>query len=455
MENTKPSLAVFVKASESLHFISWHDIKLLPDTDLRKDALAIVTVISVLFVGDGRLSSGAFVYNSCSSSLSLSLAIKKCCPHPIASDESLMPSNFIARPVVDWSVPAAQFKAIFSDGISGLGHRMGIRLLNMICHDLRASSVPKTIELARVLLCCYESSIHLCVRQLRIEQNQVENVDAVDALNFRKERLPISATLKILHNYELMISHLMEKVASDKEMNSGVPAVRDYKGLQKGYCAPAFKIKSHDEVYNESGESHILIIGKTINAIADDISHWAANLPDDEDMLWKIRNLLLPYLLRLLSHCVVCLGAASAQELPSDTVLRKDALAIVTVVSVPFVGDGRLSSGAFGIGSLLECILPLNSVDRESTTVVDPLSLSLAIKKCRPYPITFDESLMPSNFIARPVVDWSVPAAQFKATWSDGISGIGHRMGIRLLNMICHDLRAKKWDSFYKHRSSR
>jgi hypothetical protein len=253
---------------------------------------------------------------------------------------------------------------------------------------------------------------------VRIEQNQVDNVDAVDAFNRRKERLPITATLKILHNYELMIAHLLEKVASDKEMNSDVPVVRDYEGLRKDNCPTDVKVKNHDDVYNESGDTHIVIIGETIHAIADDISHWAANLPDDdEDMLWKIRNLLLPYLLRLLSHCVVLLGTASTQELPSDAVLRKEALAIVTVISVPFVGDGRLSSGEFGIGSLLECILPLNNVDGESTAVVDPLSLSLAIKKCRPYPITCDESLILSDFIARPVVDWSVPAAQFKAAW--------------------------------------
>ncbi|KAL3796399.1 hypothetical protein HJC23_004196 [Cyclotella cryptica] len=254
------------------------------------------------------------------------------------------------------------------------------------------SGAAKALDVARGLLCCYESSIHLCV-------------------------------------------------AAGKETDSDVPAVRDYDADRNEYC-PTTTVMTDD--YNESGETHTSIIGETIYAIADDISHWATNLPDDdEDMLLKIQNFLFPYLLRLLSHCVALLSKAPTQELPSDAILRKEALSIVTVISVPFVGDGRLNNGAFGIGSLLEWILSLNNVDGESTKAVDPLSLSFTITHCRPYPITFDESLyMSSDFITRPVVDWSVPAAQFKAAWSDGISGIGHRMGVRLLNMIRHCVRA-------------
>jgi hypothetical protein len=240
-------------------------------------------------------------------------------------------------------------------------------------NDDDSTSISAKFDAARELLCCYRSAIRPCITQ------QTEDIDA-DVPNNKVKVLPTDAALEILYNYELLITHLLRNVTEQSN--------------------------------NKHGDEHVLVVGKALKAVADDILDRAGNLPnDDQDALLKVQNLLLPYLLRLMNHGVTLIGLVSDCE---SSQLWKEVLAISTVISVPFVGDGRLKSGAFCIGTLLDWINMGNSVEAQST---NPLSITHTIQHCRPSPTTCDETLMSSDFATRSVVDFSVEAAQFEAPW--------------------------------------
>ncbi|KAL7529143.1 hypothetical protein ACHAXR_002813 [Thalassiosira sp. AJA248-18] len=187
-----------------------------------------------------------------------------------------------------------------------------------------------------------------------------------------------------------------------------------------------------------------------VYVIADDVFQWSTRLQKkDKPAQWKLNNVLLPCLLRLIEHCVVLLTSHNNDSVSLSNEQVQEALAIATVAAVPFVGDGKLKSGAFGIGSLLEWVFESSNEDGHvGASTPSILSLTYTLRSCSLPPIskteessanyTLPDSIVSSNFMTSPVVDWSVPAAQFNAPWTDGVTGIGSRVAMDLLRTIQH-----------------
>jgi hypothetical protein len=111
---------------------------------------------------------------------------------------------------------------------------------------------------------------------------------------------------------------------------------------------------------------------------------------------------------------------AHAQKHTAKMVVRR-CLAIATVAAAPFVGDGKLNSGVFGCGSLLDW----NADDRDGDGSIiemhgpsNLLSLAHTLQECSHPPIMLlPESMISSDFMQRSVVDWSVKSAKMDAPW--------------------------------------
>jgi hypothetical protein len=131
--------------------------------------------------------------------------------------------------------------------------------------------------------------------------------------------------------------------------------------------------------------------------------------------MWKVWNVLLPSLLRLIEHLVVLLPSFESKNIgygATYDMMVRHCLAIATVAAAPFVGDGKLNSGTFGCGCLLDWITLRGNEDGVESQEPCNLSVAYKLQECS-LPPALSESIMMSNFMQRSVVDWSVPSAHF------------------------------------------
>lgn len=255
-------------------------------------------------------------------------------------------------------------------------------------------------DVVNLLLRCYESVIHPCVHRKKLaEANDDELAEQPD--------IPLHVVVEIVQNYELLIAHAMKEFSVDGSTH---------------ICSDN---NERDDVYMDTAS-------KIIRILADDIFQLSTSSKKvkDETTSWKVRNVLLPCLLRLMEHSVVLLSLRSQQQTipinqPSNVTIVQHSLAIVTVVTVPFVGDGNLNSGAYGIGTLLDWILErdVDGGNDDSLPIPSILSLAYTIQQCSlpPKQSTISQAITSSNFMQRPVVDFSVPSACVSAPWVSSI----------------------------------
>ena len=333
-------------------------------------------------------------------------------------------------------------------------------------------NVAATSDVARELICCYESTIHPLVK--RCMHVHVSSKDSADnnGTDISENKVPLNATLEVLKHYGLLLAHIMKDASSSTAANSTMPveavgettATTDENDCSNdsniievsfggnGWVGTKCETITSDSSIKPTTTKDLSsdVLGRMVHIIANDIFHWSTKLPTtrkkNNASLWKVQNILLPTLLRLIEHTVVILAAYrnNKPNNKSTTLLlskeTKEAMAIATIVAIPFVGDGSLNSGAFGIGSLLEWV---ESAKDNSASAADksslPSQLSLAhtLQECSPSPIIskgegsndatylIPPSIMSSDFMTRSVIDWSVPAAYFDdAPWVSSISCI-------------------------------
>ena len=264
--------------------------------------------------------------------------------------------------------------------------------------------ITNTFDVVNALLRCYESVIHPCVRRKHVGGAQNDVIDG----QLEQPGITLHAVIEIVSNYELLIAH----------------AIRD--------GATLLTADGSTQICGANNDQNELYIGtasKCISIIADDIFHLSTKLPKkskNEATLWKVRNVLLPCMLRLIEHSVVLLTLRSHQRNLSypatNATLIQNALAIATVVAVPFVGDGKLKSGAYGIGSLLDWIQ--HRANEGETPPPSILSLAYTLQHCSIPPKNsnaLSQSNISSNFMQRSVVDFSVPSARVSASWVSNV----------------------------------
>lgn len=272
-------------------------------------------------------------------------------------------------------------------------------------------------SVTRELLYCYESVIRPVL---------INNSNSV------------GGRMKIIEHYELLLGYYVQNPVENGESE-----------ITTSYNMDEV-VKRFDDIDlcdNNNENRTTLELGRIIHSVAEDISDWTSKIThNDMETAKKIQNGILPYLLRLLEHCVTLLlsfshssnvasRSGNVAKIKTDLTPCKEALSIATVICVPFVGDGRLKSGKFSIGTLMEWICQSNA----DVTNCNLLSLTAALKCCSPSPFSVmnDSDLMSSSpFMQRPVVGWSALSAQFDAPWSDGVDGIGFRAAVRLLKQI-------------------
>ena len=336
-------------------------------------------------------------------------------------------------------------------------------------------SVSSSLDVARELICCYESTIHPLVKRCNImhvsSKDSADNNSSNDnnGTDISENKLPLNATLEVLKHYELLLAHIMKDASSSTAANSTMPVTavgettattdendcsNDNNIIEVSHFVPTepFPITSSSIKPTTTKDLSSDVLGRMVHIIANDIFHWSTKLPTrkkNNASIWKVQNILLPTLLRLIEHTVVIL-AAYRNNKPntnnkSTTFLlskeTKEAMAIATIVAIPFVGDGSLNSGVFGIGSLLEWVESAkdNSASAADKSSLLPSQLSLAhtLQQCSPSPIIskgegsndatylIPPLIMSSDFMTRSVVDLSVPAAYFDdAPWVSPISCI-------------------------------
>ena len=257
-------------------------------------------------------------------------------------------------------------EALYFDSNSGKSAPMLSPLCSM-WYDRVYASIGGEVDAfnaATELLLCYQPIIKSCIRQ---------------------EGFGDRNAFELLRNYELMITHLLQNATTEV-------------------------------VVEKKDENHVLCVGKTIYAITEDIIYWTANLSDDHNpILFHMRKMILPYLLRLLEHCVTVMGSANACESCQKSLYR-EAFALVTVIAVPFVGHRKLGDGSFSIGSLLH-LMHMSNASEDCTGINSPISLRYVIGNCWLPQSAYEGVLMPNDFIERDVVDWSISKTQFDAAW--------------------------------------
>lgn len=279
---------------------------------------------------------------------------------------------------------------------------------DLACEEESDKTLSLTIT--RELLYCYESTIRPVL------------LDSAASVN---------GVMKIIEHYELLLAYFVQKAeAHDANI---ISTSCDMDGM----------VESLDKVhiYNNENSDTLLRIGRIIYSISEDVSHWMSKtIPsNDTNATKKIQDKVFPYLLRLLGYCVILLSSSQGiidVNNKTDLTAFKEALSIATVICVPFVGDGRLKSGNFGIGTLLDWILENTNDD----TNCNPMSIAAALKCCSPTPNSvMDDSdlITSSSFMQRPVVDWSARSARFVAPWSDGVAdGVSVRVAVGVLKQI-------------------
>jgi hypothetical protein len=264
-------------------------------------------------------------------------------------------------------------------------------------------------DVVNSLLRCYESVIHPCVYRKKLAE---ANDDEIDEL-VEQPDISLHVVIEIVQNYELLIAHAMKDGCIQLSVDGSTQICSDN---------------------NERDDVYMGTASKVIRILADDIFQLStsSNKVKDETTAWKVRNVLLPCLLRLMEHSVVLLTLRWQQQniptnQPSNETIVQHALAIAAVVAVPFVGDGNLNSGAYGIGSLLDWILDrdVDGGNDDSLPLPLPSILSLAytLQQCSlpPKQSTISQAITSSNFMQRPVVDFSVPSACVSAPWVSSI----------------------------------
>ena len=327
-------------------------------------------------------------------------------------------------------------------------------------------------DVARELICCYESTIHPLVKRCNImhvsSKDSADNNSSNDnnGTDISENKVPLNATLEVLKHYELLLAHIMKDASSSTAANSTMPVAavgettattdendcsNDNNIIEVSHFVPTepFPITSSSIKPTTTKDLSSDVLGRMVHIIANDIFHWSTKLPTrkkNNASIWKVQNILLPTLLRLIEHTVVILAAYrnNKHNNKSTTLVSretKEAMAIATIVAVPFVGDGSLNSGVFGIGSLLEWVESAkdNSASAADKSSLLPSQLSLAhtLQQCSPSPIIskgegsndatylIPPLIMSSDFMTRSVVDLSVPAAYFDdAPWVSPISCI-------------------------------
>ena len=352
---------------------------------------------------------------------------------------------------------------------------------NLIDNNMNTSCDQKTqstLDAARELICCYESTIHPLIIQGNkpLDDNKTSS-DIIKEVVDSKVRL--NAIIEIVKQYELLLAHLMRDASATSTVEDGM----DDQSSNMVELIPdstttnnAIVVELDDEGMSKASTKGSNIICRMVHIIVEDIFLLSTKLPTNIKSLWKVRNILFPCLLRLLQHSIVLLD--SYRHNNGDNSLFKEikeAYAIATITAVPFVGDGKLNSGVFGIGSLLEWVLGKNNDN--GTSIPSELSLAYTLQKsthhideeCVPSPVSKEKepsnaylplSFMSNNFMTRSVVDWSVKVAHFDAPWvsslvllfacifllatltksfalkTDNVSGIGARVAMSLLQTV-------------------
>ena len=311
------------------------------------------------------------------------------------------------------------------------------RLLESTASTSSSNDTRTSLDAARELLCCYESIIHPLVQRRRSSPEEYDIHARINKPQKKEEiETPVNVVVEVLRNYELLLAHLMRDASAQKSTHH-VEEVVEIENECNSRLIEVISDNNDREVYTEYGISYkisaeiVSDIERMVHIIADDIFQWSTKLPKKKDStaLWKVQNLLLPCLLRLIEHSVVILtlykrhnGRLSLSNTQQEI---QKVLAIATITAVPFVGDGRLNSGVFGIGSLLDWVLKRINED-DSSSMSSQLSLAYTLR-CSPSPVSsggkecnaklIPTTIMSSDFMTRPVVDWSVPSAHFDAPW--------------------------------------
>lgn len=282
-----------------------------------------------------------------------------------------------------------------------------------------STSLGASLIAARELLCSYESIIHPCVKRQRNRHDEDSKLEKEVSLN---------AVVEIIINYELLLAHLMRDASTQSVAKDDI--ITEENEPSNPIIETGTIVLRGAEDTSKTIEENKSELDKMVCVIADDIFHWSANLPKkDKASMWKIQNILLPCLLRLIQHTIVLPTYRQHEKLMTNNTQLRNALAVATVTAVAFVGDGKLNSGDFGIGSLLEWTLDIETEDCHENAPTMPSHLSLAhtLQSCSLSPIStavdfnatckLPMSIVSSDFMTRPVVDWSVPSAHFDAPW--------------------------------------
>ena len=279
------------------------------------------------------------------------------------------------------------------------------------------------VDAARDVLCCYGSIIHPCIK--KSGGTSFSSADDDDDDNGDKS-VPFDAKIEVLRNYEILVAHLMRDISNTKHCTTEMkinPTKKRNNLIEEiaDIAAGGSSINSTEEeifIQSTADDNNIHesdLWCKTIYTIADDIFQWSTELPKKDNTLnlWKIHNILLPCLLRLIGHCVAVLltPTHSCGSIPKHNTQIRKALSVATIAAAPFVGDGKSKSGAFNIGALLEWVCTDDKGEEGQKPPILSLSDTLPTSSGLP------DSILSSNFMTRSVVDWSVPAAQFGAPW--------------------------------------
>jgi len=315
-------------------------------------------------------------------------------------------------------------------------------------------------HVARELVCNYISAIHPLVSK----RGRNSHGDDVFSESSNQLEIPLDAIIEVVYHYELLIAHFARdfsdilpsaRVNSSTRKNTNLE--QSESTMNEKICQNLQKTKVSEISANASHKPlSVLGIGKTIHVIATELTQWSSTLPkENKDRLWKIRNKLLPCLLRLMEHAVTVLHFSTIidEYHDSDAAVVNEVLSIATIAATPFIGDGKTSSGSFGIGALLQWILGESIGCRAKENSYGILSLAYTLQSCSISPMTcagdfetkghkeyatlLSDSVASNDFLTRPVIDWSVQSAHVDASWTDGVSGVGSRTAMALLLTIC------------------
>ena len=250
-------------------------------------------------------------------------------------------------------------------------------------------------DIARDLLSAYDATLHICQRPRR--DTKVNKI----AATAQKQDLGLGAIIEVIQQYELLVAHFVCRNVAQSDDADKVEG--EYKRTEVG--AQTCSADSEPTFDSE----------KIALQLLEDIMRWTTELPNDEESLWKIQNILLPCLLQLLRHTIALLRERDLNE-------SKSALVIATVAAVAFVGDGTKDCGSINLGNVLHCALP-EEAGGESSSL---LSLASALDQCNPYPLSVirdngehrsSRLTLSNEFLTRSTIDWTSKASCFEAGW--------------------------------------